>query len=81
MDSTSAFHQINFLVVVHGRIQDLPRGGGATFLGGLGELHAAKQLETRGVTKCLLGGFGGMLPRQNFFDWCNLVRIFIIFLL
>ena len=22
----------------------------------------------------LLGGFGGMLPRENFFKWCNLVR-------
>ena len=22
----------------------------------------------------LLGGFGGMLPRENFLKWCNLVR-------
>ena len=22
----------------------------------------------------LLGGFGGMLPRENFKKWCNLVR-------
>ena len=30
-------------------------------------------LATRGVAMRLLGGFGGMLPR-NFFEWCNLVR-------
>ena len=23
----------------------------------------------------LLGGFGGMLPRENFLKWCNLVRV------
>ena len=29
----------------------------------------------RGVKRCaLLGGFGGMLPREFFFKWCNLVR-------
>ena len=39
---------------IYGLMQDLPRGGGQLF-GGLAELHAAK-----------LGGFGGMLPRENF---------------
>ena len=24
--------------------------------------------------RALLGGFGGMLPREIFFKWCNLVR-------
>ena len=37
------------------------------FLGGGG-------LATRGVAKCLLGGFGGMFPRNFFFEWCNPVR-------
>ena len=27
----------------------------------------------------LLGGFGGMLPRENFFKWCNLVRFGVYF--
>ena len=31
-------------------------------------------LATRGVAMRLLGGFGGMLPRKIFWEWCNLVR-------
>ena len=31
-------------------------------------------LATRGVAMRLLGGFGVMLPRNFFFEWCNLVR-------
>ena len=27
----------------------------------------------------LLGGFGGMPPRENFFKWCNLVRFGVYF--
>ena len=27
-----------------------------------------------GMRRAFLGGFGGMLPRENFFKWCNLVR-------
>ena len=27
-----------------------------------------------GIAKRLLGGFGGMLLREHFFKWCNLVR-------
>ena len=60
--------QINFSVVVHGRMQDLPRGGATIFFfwgGGLA---------TRGIATRLLGRFGGMFPRKNFFEWCNLVR-------
>ena len=44
------------------------RGGGGgfkIFLDKWGYLHGAKRL---------LGGFGGMLPRENFKKWCNLVR-------
>ena len=39
---------------------------------------------TRGVAMRLLGGFGGMLPRNIFLNgviWCVLEHIFIIFLL
>ena len=28
----------------------------------------------RGEATRLLGGFGGLLPRENFLKWCNLVR-------
>ena len=41
-------------------------------------------LATRGVAMRLLGGFGGMLPRNKFLNgaiWCVLEHIFIIFLL
>ena len=65
-------------------MQDLPRGDNFFFWGGgLGELHAAKQLATHGVAKRLLGGFGGMLPRNFFMNgaiWCVLEHIFLIFL-
>ena len=27
----------------------------------------------------LIGGFGGMLPREIFFKWCNLVRFGVYF--
>ena len=60
--------QVNFSVVVHGRMQDLPRGANYFYFGGGG-------LATRGVAMRLLGGFGGMLPRNFFFEWCNLVRL------
>ena len=61
--------QIDSSVVVHGRIQDLPREVNY-FLGGGGG--------------CLLGGFGGMLPRKknlNCAIWYVLEHIFINFLL
>ena len=39
------------------------KGGGQLFFFGGG-----------GYATRLLGGFGGMLPRKIFFEWCNLVR-------
>ena len=41
-------------------------GGFKIFLEKWGNLH--------GEATRLLGGFGGMLPRENFKKWCNLVR-------
>ena len=46
--------QINFSVVVHGRMQDLPMGANYFFWGG-------GVLATRGVAMHLLGGFGAGL--------------------
>ena len=39
------------------------KGSRDPLFGGMGKLHAAKRLATRGVAKRLLGLFGGMLPR------------------
>ena len=44
------------------------RGGVQNFFGKVG-VFAWRFEATR-----LLGGFGGMLPRENFKKWCNLVR-------
>ena len=51
-----------------GRPQDLGGGGARNFFFRFGNLHVA-----------LLGGFGGMLPRENFLKWCNLVRFRVYF--
>ena len=58
--------QINFSVVVHGRICRICQGGLTIIWGG--------GLATRGIDTRLLGGFGGMLPRKKIFYLCNLVR-------
>ena len=57
-------------------MEDLPMEGNFFFWGGgLGELYAAKLLATRGVySQAFDGEFEGMLPRENFFKWCNFVR-------
>ena len=47
-------------------MQDLPRGATIFFWG--------EGLATRCVAMRLLRGFGGMLPRKFFGEWCNLVR-------
>ena len=49
-------------------------GGGQIFLDKWGYLHGAKRHAARGEATRLLGGFGGLLPRENFLKWCNLVR-------
>ena len=50
------------------------RGGFKIFLEKWGNLHGAKRHAARGEATRLLGGFGGMLPRENLKKWCNLVR-------
>ena len=49
-------------------------GGFKIFLEKWGYLHGASRHAARGEVTCLLGGFGGMLPREIFLKWCNLVR-------
>ena len=41
-------------------------GGFKNFLEKWGYLHGAKRHAARGEATRLLGGFGGMLPRENF---------------
>ena len=51
------------------------RGGEFTiFLEKWGYLHGAKHHAARGDATRLLGGFGGMLPREKLTKWCKLVR-------
>ena len=44
-------------------------------------LHVAKRHAAHGDSKpcALLGGFGGMLLRESFLKWCNLVRFGVYF--
>ena len=42
-------------------------------------MHGAKRHAGRGKATRLLGGFGGMLPRENFKKWCNLEYILLQF--
>ena len=69
------FFVIYFMIVhvYQGRPQDLAGGGGPRiFFFRFGNLHVAKPC-------ALLGGFGGMSPRENFLKWCNLVRFGVYF--
>ena len=71
MDSTSASPQIIFLVVVHGSMYDLTRVGG-NFLGA-GRVACREAACDAWHSQAFARGFGGMLPRGNFFKWFNLV--------
>ena len=57
---------LNFSMVKQGRPQDLGGGGAKNFFFQIWEF-------------ALLGGFGGMLPRENFLKRCNLVRFRVYF--
>ena len=62
-----------------GRPQDLAGGGPRIFFPDL-EICMSRSDMLRMAKPCaLLGGFGGMPPRENFFKWCNLVRFGVYF--
>ena len=64
---------------IQGRPQDLGGGGGGQefFFFRFGNLHVAKPCHAKPCA--LLGGFGGMLPREKFLKRCNLVRFRVYF--
>ena len=49
-------------------------GGGKKFFFRFGNLHVAKRHAAHGEAMRIVRGFGGMLPRENFLERCNLVR-------
>ena len=63
-----------------GRPQDL-EGGGAKkfFFSDLGICMSRSDMLRMAKPCALLGGFGGMLPRENFLKRCNLVRFRVYF--
>ena len=55
------------------------RGGPRIFFSDL-EICMSRSDMLRMAKPCaLLGGFGGMPPRENFLKWCNLVRFGVYF--
>ena len=75
-------HCVNLCMVVYqGRPQDLAGGGGKKFFffSDL-EICMSRSDMLRMAKPCaLLGGFGGMPPRENFLKWCHLVRFGVYF--
>ena len=56
------------------------RGGAKNFFLSYLEICMSRSDMLRMAKPCaLLGGFGGMLPRENFFKRCNLVRFRVYF--
>ena len=63
-----------------GRPQDLGGGGGQEiFFSDLGICMSQSDILRMAKPCALLGGFGGMLPRENFLKRCNLVRFRVYF--
>ena len=65
--------------LIQGRPQDLGGGGQEIFFSDL-EIRMSRSDMLRMAKPCaLVGGFGGMPPRENFLTWCNLVRFGVYF--
>ena len=71
--------------IIHGTIitgasPGFGRGGGQEFVFSNLEICMSRSDMLRMAKPCaLLGGFGGMLPRENFLKRCNLVRFRVYF--
>ena len=67
--------QDSFWSVGAGAFPGFGRGGGQEFFLCDLEICMSRSDMLRMAKPCaLLGGFGGMPPRENFKKWCNLVR-------
>ena len=68
-------------IIVHkqGRPQDLGGGGQEFFFSDLGICMSQSDMLRMAKSCALLGGFGGMLPRETFLKRCNLVRFRVYF--
>ena len=65
--------------ILQGRPQDLGGGGQEFFFPDLGICMSRSDMLRMAKSCALLGGFGGMLPRENFLKRCNLVRFRVYF--
>ena len=66
-------------LLTQGRPQDLGGGGPRFFFTDLGICMSRSDMLRMAKPCALLGGFGGMLPRENFLKRCNLVRFRVYF--
>ena len=65
--------------LTQGRLQDLVGGGPRFFFSDLGICMSRSDMLRMAKPCALLGGFGGMLSRENFLNRCNLVRFRVYF--
>ena len=73
VDSTSAFPQINFLVVSSPWTYAGFAKGCQLFRGGAGRVTCHEVACDAWRSQAFVRGFGGMLPRENILELCNLV--------
>ena len=66
-------------ICMQGRPQDLGGGGPRIFFSDLGICMSRSDMLRMAKPCALLGGFGGMLPRENFLKRCNLVSFRVYF--
>ena len=72
--------QVSFFAYYMGRgVPRIWQGGVKNFFFRFGNLHVTKRHGAHGEAMRFVRGFGGMLPRENFLKWCNLVRFGVYF--
>ena len=76
----SPLRLVSLLTIWAGASPGFGRGGGPRiFFSDLGICMSRSDMLRMAKPCALLGGFGGMLPRENFLKWCNLVRFGVYF--
>ena len=79
LENNKIFHVRGLFPPLQGRPQDLGGGGPRIFFSDLGICMSRSDMLRMAKPCALLGGFGGMLPRENFLKRCNLVRFRVYF--